>query len=111
MKFTKKRLLISVFIILGISALLISNSNLLTENPVFLSAYEIGDVGPAGGNIFYIDESSEVKDFDYLESAPASCEGVDLAWALDAQQLGSYARDCSLSGDCPLSSRIREERR
>ena len=89
MKFTKKQFSISVFIILGISALLISNSDLLTEKPDFVSAYEIGDLGPAGGNIFYIDKSSEFKDFDYLESAPASCEAVDLAWALDAQDLSA----------------------
>jgi hypothetical protein len=86
-KFTKKRLSISIFIILGISAFLISNSDVFTEKPDFVSAYEIGDVGPAGGNIFYIDESSEFKDFDYLESAPASCEGQEVLWALTADEL------------------------
>ncbi len=89
MKFTKKRFLIPVVIIFGLPALLIRNSGLLTEDADFVSAYEIGDLGPSGGNIFYIDEFSEHKDFDYLESAPASCEGADLAWALDAQDLSA----------------------
>lgn len=89
MKFTKKRFLIPVVIIFGLAALLIRNSGLLTADADFVSAYEIGDLGPSGGNIFYIDEFSDHKDFDYLESAPASCEGADLAWALDANDLSA----------------------
>lgn len=89
MKFTKKRFLIALVIIFGLAALLIRNSGLLTSDADFVSSYEIGDLGPSGGNIFYIDEFSEHKDFDYLESAPASCEGADLAWALDANDLSA----------------------
>ena len=87
MKFTKKRFLILVVVIFGLAALLIRNSGLLAADADFVSSYEIGDLGPAGGNIFYVDESSKFKDFDYLESAPASCEGADLTWALDANDL------------------------
>jgi hypothetical protein len=87
---SKTRLTIAVVVILGV-ALLIPNSGLLTSDSDsdFVATYQIGDVGPAGGNIFYIDEFSEHKDFDYLESAPVGCEGVDLAWALDADDLSS----------------------
>lgn len=87
MKFTKKRFLISGFIILGISALLISNSGLLSADADFVSTYEIGDLGPSGGNIFYIDEQSEFEGFDYLEVAPFSCEGQEVLWALTAEDL------------------------
>lgn len=89
MKFTKKRFLIPVVIIFGLAALLIRYSGLLTSKADFVSSYEIGDLGPSGGNIFYIDEFSEHKDFDYLESAPGNCEGVDLVWALDANDLSA----------------------
>jgi hypothetical protein len=88
-KFTKKRFLIPVVIIFGLAALLIRYSGLLTSKADFVSSYEIGDLGPSGGNIFYIDEFSEHKDFDYLESAPGNCEGVDLVWALDANDLSA----------------------
>lgn len=89
MKLTKKRALITIFVIVGLAALVIRNSGLLTADADFVSSYEIGDLGPSGGNIFYLDEFSEHKDFDYLESAPASCEGADLVWALDANELSA----------------------
>ncbi|MFM1778850.1 MAG: hypothetical protein RL741_1468 [Actinomycetota bacterium] len=87
MKFTTKRFLIPVVILLGLTVLLTRNSGPLRADADFVSSYEIGDLGPSGGNIFYIDEFSEHEDFDYLESAPASCEGADLAWAMDANDL------------------------
>lgn len=59
----------------------------LNQEPEFVSSYKVGDVGPAGGLIFYIDEQSEFEDFDYLESAPFSCEGQEVAWAANAQDL------------------------
>lgn len=59
----------------------------LDQEPEFVSSYKVGDVGPSGGLIFYIDEQSEFEDFDYLESAPFSCEGQELAWAANAQDL------------------------
>ena len=89
MAVSKKQLAIAVVAVLGIAALLIRGSEIIKKDSNFVSAYEIGDLGPAGGNIFYIDESSEHDDFDYLESAPASCEGVDKAWALDAKDLSA----------------------
>ena len=88
--FTRNKLLaLALVITLGTSFYLIRNSSLGNKDSNFVSAYEIGDLGPAGGNIFYIDELSEHDDFDYLESAPASCEGVDKAWALDAKDLSA----------------------
>lgn len=53
----------------------------------FVSAYNIGDQGPAGGVIFYVDDSSKFENFDYLESAPFACEGQEKLWALTAEDL------------------------
>ncbi|MBN2858657.1 MAG: hypothetical protein JXK93_00155 [Sphaerochaetaceae bacterium] len=36
--------------------------------------YEIGDEGPAGGLIFYIDADGEFEDWDYLELAPTDTD-------------------------------------
>lgn len=33
--------------------------------------YRVGDTGPAGGLIFFVDTYGEFEDFDYLEAAPA----------------------------------------
>jgi hypothetical protein len=85
----KKLLTLALVVILGFSFYLIRSSSLVNKDSNFVATYEIGDLGPSGGNIFYIDEFSEHKDFDYLESAPASCEGVDKAWALDAKDLSA----------------------
>lgn len=41
--------------------------------------YAIGDTGPAGGLIFYIDEA-DVFSWTYLEVAPASTEGTLNVW-------------------------------
>jgi hypothetical protein len=41
-----------------------------------LGDFEIGDVGPAGGLIFYIDEEGEFEDFIYLEAAVEDLEGT-----------------------------------
>ena len=53
-------------------ALLISNSNLLTEKPDFVSAYEIGDVGPAGGNKAFDGNKDGNKDGDNAADAGAT---------------------------------------
>jgi len=37
--------------------------------------YRVGDIGPAGGFIFFVDTAGEFADFDYLEAAPAGWSG------------------------------------
>ncbi|HET7630450.1 MAG TPA: hypothetical protein VFK03_03685, partial [Candidatus Saccharimonadales bacterium] len=37
--------------------------------------YSIGDIGPAGGTVFYIDSDNSYAAFDYMEIAPASWNG------------------------------------
>ena len=37
------------------------------SNSQFVANYQIGDQGPAGGIIFYIDDESKFENFDYLE--------------------------------------------
>jgi len=37
--------------------------------------YRVGDTGPAGGFIFFVDTAGEFADFDYLEAAPAGWSG------------------------------------
>ncbi len=46
--------------------------------PISLS-YAVGDVGPAGGIIYYVDELDTIPEFDYLELAPESVQ-VDRVW-------------------------------
>jgi len=51
--------------------------------------YAVGDTGPSGGFIFFVDSDGSFADFDYLEAAPAGWSGtatdpqVDLCAALD----------------------------
>jgi hypothetical protein len=56
--------------------------------------YAIGDTGPAGGMIFYIDEDDEF-DWTYLESAPAGWYDTDSdpgsIWGSDIYIVGSEA--------------------
>ena len=47
---------------------------------VFVVGYELGDIGPAGGYIFYIDEANEHPGWTYLEAAPAETEWVAKPW-------------------------------
>lgn len=59
-------------------------------NPV---VYAIGDTGPAGGLIFYIDEADD-HDWTYLEVAPQSTE-----W--EAKEWGDY--ETEIGGDAQLT--------
>jgi hypothetical protein len=43
-------------------------------------SYEVGERGPAGGYIFYINRYAEEDDWKYLEAAPASTEWRDREW-------------------------------
>lgn len=58
----------------------------------FAATYKIGDQGPAGGIIFYVDDSSKFENFDYLESAPYLCEGQEKLWALTPEDLASAVK-------------------
>jgi hypothetical protein len=69
----------------GIFLISISNSK-------FVAAYKIGDQGPAGGIIFYVDDASKFENFDYLESAPSLCEGKEKFWALTPEDLASAVK-------------------
>lgn len=59
----------------------LSNTN-ATESKISAGQfkYKIGDVGPAGGWIFFVDRFNEYQAFDYLEAAPeAASPGI--VWA------------------------------
>ncbi len=59
----------------------LSNTN-ATESKISAGRfkYKIGDVGPAGGWIFFVDRFNEYSAFDYLEAAPeAASSGI--VWA------------------------------
>ena len=56
--------------------------------------YEIGDTGPAGGLVFYIDETDEF-DWTYLEVAPASTEWTSKEWGDHGTEIGG---DAALTG-------------
>lgn len=42
--------------------------------------YDVGDTGPAGGTIFYVDANNDFS-WTYLEAAPASTEWTDDVWS------------------------------
>lgn len=63
-----------------------------SSDPKFVATYKIGDQGPAGGFIFFVDESSRFENFDYLESAPYLCEGQEKLWALTPEDLTSAVK-------------------
>ncbi len=46
--------------------------------------YSVGDVGPAGGIVFFVDENDEHPGFDYLELSPVSMQ-VDRQWGCQGE--------------------------
>jgi hypothetical protein len=48
--------------------------------------YKVGDTGPGGGTIFFVDRYNEYPDFTYLEVAPSSTE-VQRTWATNSNQI------------------------
>ena len=56
--------------------------------------YEIGDPGPAGGLVFYIDETDEF-DWTFLEVAPQSTEWQFKEWGAHGTEIGG---DAALTG-------------
>jgi hypothetical protein len=45
--------------------------------------YKIGDTGPGGGLIYFVDYNDQYAGFNYLEAAPTSCESASTAWSSD----------------------------
>jgi len=45
--------------------------------------YKVGDTGPGGGLIFFVDYNDQYTGLNYLEAAPQSCEGVSKTWSSD----------------------------
>ena len=53
----------------------------------------VGEQGPGGGKIFFVDTGAKYGDFDYLEVAPADSSGA--AWSTSTANCGLVAnRDC-----------------
>ena len=43
--------------------------------------YKVGDTGPGGGTIFFVDYNDIYPTFNYLEAAPTSCESASKTWS------------------------------
>lgn len=56
----------------------VANIKNFVESNTF--AYKVGDTGPGGGVIFFVDRFNEYSNFTYLEVAPSSTE-VARTWA------------------------------
>ena len=79
--------------------------------------YKIGDRGPAGGWIFFVDRFNDYPTFDYLEAAP-EIAGSDILWATSTVtcydesdalincQSGSIFRNANRKGDQLLSQNV-----
>ncbi len=62
-------------------------------------AYKVGDTGPGGGIIFFVDRFNEYTGFTYLEVAPASAQ-VTRTWATGANQSAAVSgADSGALGD------------
>ena len=44
-------------------------------------SYKIGDTGPGGGHIFFVDYNDQYAGFNYLEAAPVACEPSPKSWS------------------------------
>lgn len=45
---------------------------------------KVGSRGPGGGFIFFVDYRDQYSEFNYLEAAPISCQGMNKAWSSDS---------------------------
>ncbi|HOW16328.1 MAG TPA: hypothetical protein PK443_01305 [bacterium] len=70
------------------------------EEGYVLGDFEIGDVGPAGGLIFYIDEAEEFE-WTFLEAAPEDLESV--VWAAEYSVTGVIDQDIGSGSDNTLN--------
>jgi hypothetical protein len=65
-------------------------SGIVTVSSNSTKTYKVGDTGPGGGIIFFVDRFDEYADFTYLEVAPVSTE-VTRSWATGANQTALVA--------------------
>jgi len=73
----------------GVAAPVASSNNCIGTNCTF----KVGDVGPGGGTIFFVDYNDLYTDFNYLEAAPISCQGA-VSWSssqLSVNGAGGFA--------------------
>jgi hypothetical protein len=56
----------------GIAAPIATGANCILTK----CTYKIGDTGPGGGTIFFVDYNDQYSRFDYLEVAPTSCQST-----------------------------------
>jgi len=80
--------------------------------PPTTGEYAVGDTGPGGGVVFFIDAESAFPDFDYLEAAPADWNGKDgdpsVAWcsnmttkiSASKNAVGAGAENSSAASTC-----------
>jgi len=61
----------------GIAAPITTGSNCIGTK----CTYKIGETGPGGGIIFFVDYNDQYSGFDYLEAAPTSCERTAQPWS------------------------------
>lgn len=69
-----------LLLVLALAMILTSCSRRYGEDDLANFRYRIGDRGPAGGTIFYIDFENEFP-WSYLEAAPDSARAESVAWA------------------------------
>jgi len=61
----------------GIAAPITTGTNCILTK----CTYKIGDTGPGGGTIFFVDYNDQYSRFDYLEAAPTSCQSTTQPWS------------------------------
>ena len=60
----------------GIAAPIATGANCILTK----CTYKIGDTGPGGGTIFFVDYNDIYPGFSYLEASPRACESASLPW-------------------------------
>ena len=60
----------------GVAAPVVTSPNCIGTK----CTYKIGDTGPGGGHIFFVDYNGQYEGFNYLEAAPSSCQGT-IKWS------------------------------
>ncbi len=77
-----KRILILLLTALAVALLSLSCDSRANDEPEEESAYSIGDVGPAGGTVFYVNpnyvkgSTDEATNWHYLEAAPHDLDKI-----------------------------------
>lgn len=87
--------------------------------PPTTGEYAVGDTGPGGGVVFFIDAESAFPDFDYLEAAPSNWNDKDgdpsIAWcsnmttkiSASKNAVGAGAENSSAASTCANSAAAR----